>query len=363
MIRTPSQVAEASLELVQSNDHVQQWQRQLRKKAVRRRAIRYSWFVVNLMILLVVGLIIIKAHSGQAAQQLVSTNAAASNAAANPLDQLSSADIATSLANLVNLPEATAVRNQAQTVSAELAVTPAEDVVAAKPQVIATSLKSRADIQTYVTQPGDTISSLASKFNVTSNSIEWSNGLLTSTVAAGTKLSIPPVNGIVYTTKSGDTAQSLAQKYNASADEITTFNDAEISGFTPGEQIVIPNGQVAIAPVYSFTASYGYNGYDYGFCTWYVASQIAVPDNWGNASSWAYYARLTGWNVSSAPTVGAIAQTPYAAGGQGHVAIVDAVSADGTQIQFKDMNGVAGYGRVGQSSWVSASTYVNYLTQ
>jgi surface antigen len=71
---------------------------------------------------------------------------------------------------------------------------------------------------------------------------------------------------------------------------------------------------------------------------------------------------MSGWSVSSKPTVGAIAQTPYAAGGEGHVAIVDGVSADGTQIKFRDMNGLAGWGRVGYSGWVSASTFPNYIT-
>ncbi|HUC88199.1 MAG TPA: CHAP domain-containing protein, partial [Candidatus Binatia bacterium] len=63
----------------------------------------------------------------------------------------------------------------------------------------------------------------------------------------------------------------------------------------------------------------------------------------------------------SSPQVGAIAQTPYAAGGEGHVAIVDAVSADGSQIQFRDMNGLAGWDRVGYSGWVSASTFPHYI--
>ncbi len=65
--------------------------------------------------------------------------------------------------------------------------------------------------------------------------------------------------------------------------------------------------------------------------------------------------------MSTTPQVGAIAQTALAAGGEGHVAIVTAVSPDGSQIQFKDMNGLAGWGRVGQSGWVSASTYQHYI--
>jgi surface antigen len=61
--------------------------------------------------------------------------------------------------------------------------------------------------------------------------------------------------------------------------------------------------------------------------------------------------------------VGAIAQTPFSGGGYGHVAIVDAVSSDGSQIKFRDMNGVAGWGRVGYSNWVPTSSFVSYITK
>jgi surface antigen len=341
------------------------WRQLLRRRPLHRRVVRYSLIGANITILaVVIGFLALSPHTS-ASEQTAAATVVAGNAA-NPLDLLSSADVAASVADVANLPEATAVRDQASSVKAELAVAPAEDVVAAKPQVVATALKSRQDIQTYTAQSGDTLASLAAKFDVTSNSILWSNALKTTTVNAGTKLLIPPVTGIVYTVKAGDTPTSLAQKYGANAQAITSFNDAEISGLTPGEQIVIPNGQIqqASLPSYNsnFTATYGNNGYDFGFCTWYVASQIAVPSNWGNASSWAYYSALSGWNVSTTPAVGAIAQTALAAGGQGHVAIVTAVSADGSQLQFKDMNGIAGWDRVGQSGWVSASTYQHYIT-
>ncbi len=340
----------------------------LRTAHIRRRAVRYSLLALNLAILTVAIIAISHGNSGgQAlASSAVSQEIAPSNAPTNPLDQLSSADIAQSVASLTNLPEATAVRNQAQTVSAELAVTPAQDSVITKPQVVTTALKSREDIQNYATQTGDTVSSVAAKFNVTSNSIKWSNNLTSDSLHAGTSLVIPPINGIVYTVKAGDTPSTLATKYSVGSDQIIAFNDAEIGGIQPGEQILIPNGQPPAAPVYSFFATYSSgggasNGYDFGFCTWYVATQVSVPTNWGNASSWSYYAALSGWTVSSTPVVGAIAQTPYAAGGLGHVAVVDAVSPDGTQIQYRDMNGLAGWDRVGYSGWVSASTYPHYI--
>lgn len=296
-------------------------------------------------------------------------------AVANPLDQVSSTDIAQTVAQMDGLPETTAIANQAQSQAADVAIAASNDNVLAEPQVVATALKSRADIQYYTTVSGDTVSGVAAKFGITSDSVRWSNNITGDAVSPGTKLVIPPVNGIVYTVKAGDTADSLAAKYRSSKDQIIAYNDAEITGLQPGEQIIIPNaidqtsataaqiGGLGSGFLWGSGPIYGYNGYDYGYCTWYVATQIAVPANWGNASTWAYYARLSGWNVSHTPTVGGIGQMGgEVAWGQGHVAVVDAVSPDGTMIQYRDMNGLAGWGRVGQSGWVPASKFDNYIS-
>lgn len=297
----------------------------------------------------------------------------------NPLQQSSSAEIALTVAQVSSLPETTAVSNQAQSAAADIAMSASSDNVIAKPEVVTTALKSRSDIIYYTTQAGDNVSLLASKFGVTSNSIMWSNNLTSNNLTAGMQLKIPPVNGIVYTVKAGDTTASLAQTYQSNQQAIIAYNDAEINGITPGEVIIIPNGQIQSTAPSVLSASavgeassggflwgsgpiYGYNGYDYGYCTWYVATQIKVPANWGNAATWAYYAALSGWNVSTIPTVGAIAQTADAAGGEGHVAVVDGVSAGGTLIQYRDMNGIAGWGRVGYSGWVPATTFQHFIT-
>ena len=130
---------------------------------------------------------------------------------------------------------------------------PAEAVVNVKPQVVATALKSRADISSYTTVAGDTIASVAAKFSVTSNSIIWSNNISNTTLPAGLKLVIPPINGIVYTVKAGDTPQSLAATYSTNAAQIIAYNDAEITGLQTGEQIIIPNGQKpAVAEDFNF---------------------------------------------------------------------------------------------------------------
>ena len=337
---------------------------------------RVSFIAANVVVLGIIAFFVNQTHtSSQTVSPLSSTGS--TPVSVNPLDQVSSADIALTVARMTALPESTAVANQAQSQAADIAIAANSDNVITKPQVVTTAQKSVADIQYYTAVAGDSVQSLASKFGVTSTSIMWSNSLNSPTLVAGQKLRIPPVNGIIYTVQSGDTPASLATKFQSNQASIIAFNDAEISGLTPGEQIVIPNGNDPSsqgAPAASYGGGsfpwggnapvYGLNdGYDWGYCTWFVASKIAVPNNWGNASSWAYYAGLSGWNVSTAPAVGSIAQTGDAAGGEGHVAIV--VGVNGNQIEIQDMNNYGdggGFGRQGQG-WVSASAFQHYITR
>lgn len=338
-------------------------------KRSRRRFIRYSLIGGNIVLLLAVGIFIIVNRSASQTVRASTLNSAVATASSstNPLDQLSSAQIALTAAQLTKLPELTAIRNQADSDTLLLAVVPNDSTTLSKPQIVATAQKSKHDIIHYVSKPGDTVSGLSTRFNVTPASIRWSNGISGDFINAGTGIVIPPVNGIVYTVKAGDTPASLAARYQADQNQIITYNDAEISGLKPGDQIIIPNGQVQVVTARavsvsfsSFTASYGGNGYDYGYCTWYVANRIAMPTNWGNANTWDNYARLSGWSVSSVPRQGAIGQTDR--GWEGHVAVVEDVSPDGSQIKYSDMNGLAGWGRIGYSGWVSASIFEHYIT-
>ncbi|HSX47686.1 MAG TPA: CHAP domain-containing protein [Patescibacteria group bacterium] len=330
------------------------------------RLLKVGIIFANLLLLASVGYIVLSKAS---TTTQTSTSSIQSSTAVNPLDQVSSSSIALTLARMNNLPETTAIANQAQTAAAKVAMANTSGNVVSKPEVVATALKSKADILGYITKSGDDVANLASKYGITSTSIMWSNGLTSNTLNPGTKIIIPPVNGIVYKVKPGDTADTLAVRYKSNKDQIIAYNDAEIKGLTVGEQIIIPNGTLDTGNTATTTSNisargfpwgngpiYGYNGYDYGYCTWYVATQISVPSNWGNASSWAYYARASGWNVSSTPTVGAIAQK---GGGLGHVAIVTGVNPDGT-VTVRDMNGFAGWGRVGTGT-VSTGTF-QYIT-
>ncbi|HTE22628.1 MAG TPA: CHAP domain-containing protein [Candidatus Limnocylindria bacterium] len=312
------------------------------------------------LLLAVIGFVLRTPNTSQAIKQSALTSDVV---AASPLDQLSSSDIAVHLALMASLPESTAVVNQADTISGQLATSSADSRVVAKPQIISTASKSYKDIQVYVTKRGDTLAKVAARFGVTSDSIRWSNNIESNELPSRRELYIPPVNGIVYLVKAGDTSAKLARTYSANKAAIDAFNDAEVSGLVVGRRIVIPDGTKASAVLNVATfggggvawggaAIYGHNGYDYGWCTWYAANKIEVPANWGNANTWDNYAPSSGWTVSGAPRPGAVAQTD--AGGWGHVGVVEAVSEDGTMIKYSDMNGLAGWGATGYSGWEPA---------
>jgi N-acetylmuramoyl-L-alanine amidase len=338
-------------------------------KKARKRSVRYGFVFGNIALLSIVTIFIISStQSSSDPQSQAVTLANGDSSIAGPLDQLSSVDIAVNIARSVDIPESTAVTNQSDSANIATEVAVADTAVVTKPQVVATNAKSSGDIVAYTVLAGDTIASVAAKFNVTSESIRWSNNLTGNTLQPGVQISVPPLNGVVYTVGSSDTPESLAARFNVSKEQIIAFNDAEISGLRPGARIVIPGGQVqtvvnSTATARSFKASYGYNTYDPGWCTYYAAAKSGAPGGWGNANTWAKYARITpGWNVSSQPVPGAIAQTTR--GGLGHVAIVDAVKEEGgvTYIKYSDMNGLAGFNRVGYSDWVPANgKYQNFI--
>lgn len=285
----------------------------------------------------------------------------------NPLDQLSSADIAVHIARSTSLEEVPSVTNTADSHRSKLAITADEQVVN-KPQVIAASLPSRKDIKKYVTQEGDTITSIAQKFGVTSDSIRWTNGLSGDRVLSGKELTIPPVNGIVYTVKAGDTPESLAEKYRANKDQIIAVNDAEVSGLVVGTEIVIPDAiqPASRMPVSSFAWGgvnpvYSANGYDYGWCTWHAANRRRetgnpIPSNLGNAITWYPIARSMGLPTGNQPRAGAVLwQTGTHV--LGHVAFVEKVNEDGSAL-VSDMN-FPYWGRVTYRT-VSAQEASNY---
>ncbi len=310
--------------------------------------------MVNIALFLGVASFIVANRPGTSdtpASALSSNNA--NNGIVKPIDKISGADIAVNIARLTSMDETVAVINNADSANTQLATTQAGSQIIAKPQIVRTSLKSVADVSTYKALDGDTITELAKRFGITTSSIKWSNGIYSDNVTTGKELVIPPVNGFVYEVKGGDTVKNLASKFNASESRIIAFNDIELTGLVEGSKIVVPDGEIlpavyGAASSYGFKASYGsYNGYDWGWCTWWVAEKRIkdgnpLPTNLGNAVTWSSRARAAGVTVSDVPVAGAVIWHDQSvigtiAGGLGHVGYVEFVNADGS-IVVSDMN-------------------------
>ncbi len=267
--------------------------------------------------------------------------------------------MAANLASTVDLPIATNVSNQAISLTAKSELSQTSDEQISKPQIVQPATMIHG-ITSYTVQAGDTVDSVASKFKLSKDTIKWSNDLQADALEPGRVLQIPPVDGVIYTAQAGDTVASIAEKYKADAERVVLYNDLELSSaIAAGAKIVIPGGSVTAIPTTSvggsattgnamlsssnFAASLsGGNRYDYGYCTWYAYNRRAalgqpVGGLWGNASSWASLARASGFSVNNVPSVGAVLQTPNAAGGYGHVAVVEAVNPDGS-IFISEMN-------------------------
>jgi surface antigen len=83
--------------------------------------------------------------------------------------------------------------------------------------------------------------------------------------------------------------------------------------------------------------------YDWGNCTyWVYALRLKAGDPisnaWGNASTWAFYAQLDGYEIDQTPAPGSIMQISDVDGGLGHVAYVTAVNPSTGAWTISEMN-------------------------
>ncbi len=89
------------------------------------------------------------------------------------------------------------------------------------------SEKPRSEIIDYDVSQGDTLSSIAQKFGISTDTIRWANDLTGDSIKPGQVLKILPITGVAYIVKSGDTLESVAKKFSAEQQAILDypFND------------------------------------------------------------------------------------------------------------------------------------------
>ncbi|TSC64033.1 MAG: Peptidase M23 [Parcubacteria group bacterium Gr01-1014_106] len=118
------------------------------------------------------------------------------------------------------------------------------------PETAEASAVRREGVVAYAVKDGDTPSSIAARYGVSTNSVLWSNGIRDGDlIRPGDILVILPVSGVLHTVAKGDDVVGIAKKYDAKAEDIIAQNDLGESGaIRIGQKLVIPDGQLRATP-------------------------------------------------------------------------------------------------------------------
>ena len=91
----------------------------------------------------------------------------------------------------------------------------------------------------YVVNPGDTLYSIAREYDTTVEVLKDLNTLTTNILSVGQKLVVPSDNSNIYVVKRGDTLYSIAKKYNITVDRIRQLNNLSSNNLSIGEKLII----------------------------------------------------------------------------------------------------------------------------
>ena len=94
---------------------------------------------------------------------------------------------------------------------------------------------------TYTVQKGDSLYSIANKYNTTVNEIKSLNNLTSNNLSIGQQLKIPTnaSGNITYTVQKEDNLYSIAKKYNTTVNEIKRKNNLTSNNLSIGQQLII----------------------------------------------------------------------------------------------------------------------------
>ena len=106
---------------------------------------------------------------------------------------------------------------------------------------------SKASSNDYTVVAGDTLWGIARKFNVSVDDLKSLNNLTSNSLSIGMVLKIPPYSNKkneetnVYVVKSGDSLWSIARKFNSTVDEIKRLNSLQSNILSIGQRLVVPS--------------------------------------------------------------------------------------------------------------------------
>jgi len=141
------------------------------------------------------------------------------------------------------------------------AAIPTEIVEVAPTQIQRTptaTVAPRTEVVTYTIQEGDTVASIASKFNLWPETILWANryelGDDILNFTAGTTIFILPVDGVYHTWSAGEGLGAVSSYYGVTPEDIISYPANNLSSatvgsysspnITAGTRLVVPGGTI-----------------------------------------------------------------------------------------------------------------------
>ena len=114
------------------------------------------------------------------------------------------------------------------------------------------------DYTIYTVKSGDSLWSIAKKYDTTVTELKRINNLTSNTLQIGQQLKIPGIEETpqtptitpsedytIYTVKSGDNLYAISKKYNLTMDELIKYNNLKSTLLSIGQQLKIPNKQTS----------------------------------------------------------------------------------------------------------------------
>lgn len=98
----------------------------------------------------------------------------------------------------------------------------------------------------YRVETGDTISEIAERYGISTNTIRWANGIRRGdNIRVGQELILLPITGIQVEVREGDTLSTVATRYAGDVEEIANYNNLDIdTKLSIGQKIIIPDGEL-----------------------------------------------------------------------------------------------------------------------
>ncbi len=126
----------------------------------------------------------------------------------------------------------------------------------------------------YIVKNGDSLWSIANSYNLTVDELKNANNLTTNILSVGQQLLIPEKettndsNNITYIVQSGDSLWSIAKKYNINVNDLKSANNLTSNLLQIGQKLIIPSD-----------VNYTYYTVQTGDSLWKIANTFDVNIN------------------------------------------------------------------------------------